>query len=88
MSPTLATVTSWHVGWLWQASPGTWLAEAFYSQNLIPLGYLYDINQAADYVGYTLGRFGFDVAILFALGTAYRVLAFFALVLVNRSKQK
>ena len=88
MSPTLSQVFSWHMGWLWQASPGTWLAEAFFTQNITPLGYLYVIENASNQAGYTLNRFSFDMVMLLVLGTAYRVIAFFGLVFINRSKQK
>ncbi|KAG9228324.1 hypothetical protein BJ875DRAFT_527461, partial [Amylocarpus encephaloides] len=37
MSPTLHKVRSWHMQWLWRASPGTWLTEAYFTQNLSPL---------------------------------------------------
>lgn len=88
MSPTLKQVFEWHAGWLWQASPGTWLAEAYFTQNITPLAYLFDISNASDEAGYTLNRYPFDMLMLFVLGTAYRMLAFLGLVGFNRSKQK
>ena len=88
MSPTLKQVFEWKMGWLWQATPGTWLAEAYFTQNITPLRYLYAIDNAATQAGYTLNRFSFDMLMLFVLGTTYRILAFFGLILFKRSKQK
>jgi hypothetical protein len=39
MSPTLKKVGARHIIWIWRASPGTWLAEAYFTENLTPLGY-------------------------------------------------
>ncbi|CEL11657.1 hypothetical protein ASPCAL14757 [Aspergillus calidoustus] len=55
-APRLATVRSWHLAWFWYAWPATWFSEAFYHANTSPLGYLYDIQAAARYTGYTRGR--------------------------------
>ena len=88
MSPTLATVTSWHMDWLWRLSPGLWLAEGYFDQNISPLRYLYQIDDAADRLGYRLGQFGFDLLMLFVIGTAYRGLAFLGLRFLNWHKQK
>ena len=88
MSPTLATVTGWHMSWLWKLSPGLWLAEGYFDQNISPLRYLYQIDDAAQHLGYTLQQFGFDLLMLFVIGTAYRVLAFLGLRFLNYHKQK
>ena len=87
MSPRLAQVNQWHLKWLWQLIPGTWLAEAYFSENVIPWRYLYVLEGVQEAVGYTLERFGMDLAMLFALGTAYRVLAFLALRFLNKGRQ-
>lgn len=84
VSPTLQTVSGWHMTWLWKASPGTWLSEGYFTENVLPYGYLYQIDQAATQTGYMFGRFQMDLLMLFALGTAYRVLAFIGLRLFNR----
>ena len=85
VKPSLRTVAGWHMTWLWKASPGTWLSEAYFTENVTPYRYLYQIDLAASGTGYTLGRFGLDLATLFLLGTMYRVIAFGALRLFNRS---
>ncbi len=87
-SPTLAKVSSWHMEWLWRASPGTWLAEAYFEENITPLGYLYQINVTKDKLGYHLGRFRHDLGFLFLIGTIYRVVAFVGLRLWKRIKQR
>jgi hypothetical protein len=65
-SPFLKKVRSWHMVWLWRASPGTWLAEAYFTQNLTPLRYLYDIDTAMTSVGYLLGNFEEDFLLMLA----------------------
>jgi len=47
VAPPLATVKTWHMEWFWRLSPGVWFTEAYFSQNLLPLSYLYDVNLAA-----------------------------------------
>ena len=74
--------------WLWKLSPGLWLAEGYFDQNISPLRYLYQIDDAATRLGYTLDQFGFDLLMLFVIGTAYRVLAFLGLRFLNWHKQK
>ena len=88
VKPSLHTVAGWHLTWLWRASPGTWLSEAYFTENVTPYGYLYQINQAASGTGYQLGRFSLDLAVMFLLGTAYRVVAFGMLRLFNRSTSR
>lgn len=85
VKPSLHTVAGWHMTWLWRASPGTWLSEAYFTENITPYRYLYQIDLAASGTGYRLGHFSLDLAVLFLLGTMYRVLAFGALRLFNRS---
>ena len=67
-----------------RSSPGTWLAEGYFTENVVPYGYLYQIDLAAESTEYSLGKFGLDCIMLFALGSLYRVLAFVGLRLCNR----
>ncbi|KAL6718956.1 hypothetical protein ACLMJK_003191 [Lecanora helva] len=83
-SPTLRTVNDWHMGWLWRSSPGTWLSEAYFTENVYLYGYLYKINHAAEMTGYNFSRFRLDLLMLFAMGTMYRVVAFVGLIVFNR----
>ena len=85
VKPSLHTVGGWHMTWLWRASPGTWLSEAYFTENVTPYRYLYQINEAASGTGFTLGHYSLDLAVLFMLGTLYRVIAFGALRLFNRA---
>ncbi|KAI7489134.1 hypothetical protein KC351_g1544 [Hortaea werneckii] len=61
VAPPLSRVREWGVEWFWRLSPGVWFAEAYFSENLEPLGFLYRVDLASRTVGYTLGRFGVDV---------------------------
>lgn len=85
VKPSLHTVKGWHMTWLWRVSPGIWLSEAYFTENLSPYRYLYQIDQAASATGFNLGHCSLDLAVLFFLGTLYRILAFGALRLFNRS---
>ncbi|CZR59382.1 related to ABC transporter protein (ATP-binding-cassette protein) [Phialocephala subalpina] len=88
MSPSLKKVRSWHIIWIWRASPGTWLAEAYFTQNITPLKYLYQIDVAKTSVGYLLNMFGDDLLMLLAIGTIYRIVAFLGLRFMWRNKQR
>ncbi|RMY05184.1 hypothetical protein D0866_15234 [Hortaea werneckii] len=61
VAPPLSRVKEWGVEWFWRLSPGVWFAEAYFTENLVPLGFLYRVDLASRTVGYTLGRFGVDV---------------------------
>lgn len=86
--PSLHTVGGWHMTWLWRASPGTWLSEAYFTENVTPYSYLYQIDQAGTGTGYRLGQYSLDLAMLFLLGTMYRVVAFGALRLSSRRSRR
>jgi ABC-type multidrug transport system ATPase subunit len=62
VAPPLRQVKLWHMEWFWRMSPGVWFTEAYFSQNLLPLAYLYQIDVAAESVGYTLDQAGLDIA--------------------------
>lgn len=83
-SPSLSTVRGWHMTWLWRASPGTWLSEGYFTENVVPYKYLYQIDQAARQTGYHFNRFSLDMLMLLAIGTICRVLAFVGLRVFNR----
>lgn len=88
MSPRLSKVRDWHMIWLWRSSPGTWLSEAYFTQNLTPLAYLYDIDTARKSTGYLLNDYAQDLLLMLAIGTVYRVVAFLGLRFMWRNKQR
>jgi ABC-type uncharacterized transport system ATPase subunit len=75
-APTLAKVAEWKIDWLWRASPGTWLAELYFGQLVSPLSGVYELDGASRATGYHLNWLWFNMGIMFAIGTIYRVLAF------------
>ncbi|KAF2733123.1 ATP-binding cassette sub-family G member 2 [Polyplosphaeria fusca] len=85
--PNLSTVKSWHLEWIWRMCPGTWFSEAYFHSHTTPFSYLWDIEAAAEWTGYTLGQLSLDLGMLFVIGTVYRALAFTGLVFLNRDKQ-
>jgi hypothetical protein len=56
------------------------------SYSILPLEHIYRIRD--DPYGYSLGREGLDLGVMFLLGLMFRVGAYIALKLVNRDKQK
>ncbi|KAH8798827.1 ABC transporter-like protein [Hyaloscypha sp. PMI_1271] len=88
MSPTLRKVRSWHIVWIWRASPGTWLAEAYFTQNISPLASIYRIEFAREALGYLLNKFSYDLLMLLMIGTALRIFAFLGLRFMWRAKQR
>ncbi|KAI1812399.1 hypothetical protein GGS20DRAFT_23536 [Poronia punctata] len=83
-APPLSSVRDWHMEWLWRASPGTWLAEVYFSQLVEPFRYLYNVDLAAAITGFNLNARWINLVILFAIGTIYRVLAFGGLLTCTR----
>lgn len=81
-APTLAKVKDWHMGWLWRASPGVWLAELYFGRLVTPLAYLYDLDLASQDTGYHISWLGRNLGVLVLIGTVYRVIAFCGMVLV------
>lgn len=61
VAPPLRTVKTWHMEWFWRLSPGVWFTEAYFSQNIMPLSYLYDVDLAAEAVGFTLDQYHLDI---------------------------
>ncbi|KAI9739310.1 MAG: hypothetical protein M1834_007523 [Cirrosporium novae-zelandiae] len=61
VAPPLSKVKMWHMTWLWRASPGTWFTEGYFTENLLPLKYLYVLELAEKGLGFTLGQFGMDM---------------------------
>ncbi|KAB8293844.1 hypothetical protein EYC80_009325 [Monilinia laxa] len=88
MSPSLVKVRDWHMIWLWRATPGTWLTEGYFTQNLTPMNHLYNVESVKEVLGYHVGHFTKDMVMLFALGAAYRVVAFLGLRFMYGHKQR
>ncbi|EGY20077.1 uncharacterized protein VDAG_02093 [Verticillium dahliae VdLs.17] len=85
-SPALSQVKTWHMEWLWRASPGTWFAEVYFGQLAGPFQYLYDTDMAAKFTGYNLATLQVGALVLFAIGTIYRILAFGGLLVCGRMR--
>lgn len=61
VAPPLSKVKAWRLEWLWRTSPGVWFTEAYVSQNLLPLDYLYMLEMASIGTGYKLGQYSLDM---------------------------
>ena len=61
VAPPMSKVKTWHMEWFWRLSPGVWLTEAYFSQNLLPSKHLYVLEAASESVGLTLGQYRKDI---------------------------
>lgn len=61
VAPPLSKVKTWHMEWFWRLSPGVWFTEAYWTKNLMPLDYLYELDLASKSVGFTLGQYALDI---------------------------
>lgn len=61
VAPPLKKVKQWHMIWLWRSSPGVWFTESYFTENLTPLGYLYELQLAEQTTGFTLGQYALDI---------------------------
>ena len=86
-APPLRKVETWHVGWLWRSSPGVWLAEIYFGENVAPLAHLYDVKGASKATGFGLHEYKRDILALLLIGTVYRVLAYGALVISRKIRR-
>ncbi|KAL2918456.1 hypothetical protein HK105_201857 [Polyrhizophydium stewartii] len=86
--PTLLDAKSWGIIFIWELSFNKWGAEALYSEALAPYRGIYMVDFSAEQLGYTLDRFGFDVAMMLAIGVAWRVVGFVLMIALNRDKQR
>jgi ABC-type multidrug transport system ATPase subunit len=62
VAPPLKRVKMWHAERLWRCSPGVWFTESYFTENITPLAYLYQVDLAAHTVGFTLRQYGKDIA--------------------------
>ncbi|KAI0413164.1 hypothetical protein F5X98DRAFT_352873 [Xylaria grammica] len=83
-APPLSKVKEWHLEWLWRASPGTWLAEIYFGQMIEPLRYLFNVDLASAIAGFRLHQLWVNILVLLLIGTIYRIIAFFGLLVGKR----
>jgi len=87
--PTLKLAEELYVKWLFAISYNRWGVEAFYDKETEPFRHLFRVEEiSAPFFGYTLDRFGQDIAYMVVIGVLLRVLAFFSLIFVNKIKQQ
>ena len=87
-APRLVQVSQWHMTWLWRASPGSWISEIYFSENIVPTSHIYQTDSAAQLTGFVLNRFALDCWVLVLIGVIYRILAFGGLIVAGRLKNK
>lgn len=79
-APSLSTVRSWHMAWLWRMSPGVWLSELYFGELVRPYDYLYRTEIAAAVTGYSLNHTARNLGVLVAIGVAFRLMAYIGLI--------
>ncbi|KAH0365490.1 hypothetical protein KCU65_g6020, partial [Aureobasidium melanogenum] len=87
VAPPLSKVKEWHMEWFWRLSPGAWFTEAYWTKMVSPMAYLWDVELATQTVGFSLGEFGKDLALIFVIGTVYRMLAYALLILFRKRRR-
>ncbi|CAD0089852.1 unnamed protein product [Aureobasidium vineae] len=87
VAPPLSKVKEWHMEWFWRSSPGVWFTEAYWTKMVSPRAFLLDVDLATQTIGFTLGVFGKDLALVLVIGTVYRLLAYVLLVLFRKRQR-
>ncbi|CAD0096738.1 unnamed protein product [Aureobasidium mustum] len=80
-------VKEWHMEWFWRLSPGVWFTEAYWTKMVSPMAYLWDVELATQTIGFSLGEFGKDLALIFVISTIYRLLAYALLILFRKRRR-
>lgn len=83
-APNLAQVAKWKLVWLWRMSPGVWLTEMYFGELVRPTEYLYQTQLAAEAMGLSLHSTARNLGVLLALGVAYRLMAYVALLYARK----
>ncbi|KAJ3331205.1 hypothetical protein HDU76_003790 [Blyttiomyces sp. JEL0837] len=86
--PTITTANKSFLIILFDIGANRWAAEAQYGLWIDRYRGIYTLQGAANSFGYTLGQTERNLAIMAGIGTAYRVIAFGLMVLMNRDKQR
>ena len=85
---TLKKVKSWGIYFFWALQFNMWSAEAFYSHTLQIYETIYDNELANSDYGYSIGNTSLDYGMMFLIGSLWRVVAYLAMIFMNRDKQK
>eukprot|EP00158_Paraphelidium_tribonemae_P003535 Partr_v1_DN26205_c0_g1_i1_m48174 putative ABC transporter len=87
--PSITEMKKVHLEWVLDISYARWMAEAWYSEELLIFENVYEIwDVSSATFGYMLDRFYFDLAMILLIGFALRVLGFILLVGTNRKRQR
>jgi hypothetical protein len=85
---TIEDSKEWGLYWIWCLQFNMWGAEAYFSETLRIYEHIWDSEVANSNFGYSLNRTGFDLGMMVAVGFGWRLLAYIAMILFNRDKQK
>jgi ABC-type multidrug transport system ATPase subunit len=86
--PTLADVKKWRLYFLWAISFNMWASQAQFSETLAVYDHVYDSELSNIPFGYDLNQSMFDFAMMAVIGTVWRLLAFIAMISLNRNRQR
>ena len=86
--PSLADMRKIYLEWLLDMSYARWVAEAWYSEELLIFDGVFEIWEVSSKVfGYSLKRYFFDILMIFVIGLAFRAIAF-ALMISSKKLRK
>lgn len=85
---SIKKVSSWGLLWFWDCQFSMWGTEALYSETLALYKHVYNSELANSQFGYTLDRVMVDFFMMVVIGSVFRVVAYFAMISLNRDKQK
>jgi hypothetical protein len=85
---TVDNAREWGIYFVWAMQFNMWGAEAFFSESLQIYKGVYDLEECNREYGYTFDRIGFDFAMMIVIGCGWRLLAFLAMIFLNRDKQR
>lgn len=88
VGPTLDKAKGWGILFIWEMSFNKWAVEAQFSEYVQPYVGVYETKMSAANYGYTLNQVNKDFLMCLIIGIVQRIIAYFLMIGLNRSKQK
>jgi ABC-type multidrug transport system ATPase subunit len=85
---TIQDAKDWGLYFIWCGQFNMWGAQAYFSETLRVYEHIYDSSMANLGFGYTLNQPGLDFVLMMTVGLVWRIIAYIAMLVCNRDKQK
>jgi ABC-type multidrug transport system ATPase subunit len=85
---TLNDARKWNIYFVWAMQFNMYGAQTYLTQTLQVYDHIYDSQLCNDHFGYSLNQTPYDFLLMVLIGFLWRIVAFFAMILCNRDKQK